>query len=100
MTLDRVPITGALRSSPVGEWRTLTIPLGVMAQLTPMIALDFWTGFRLFHLDPVNLKFVPINIDLIANLGMVDGVFTFVLPGLTDDYAGTQGFWFGARVHL
>ncbi|HEX8937369.1 MAG TPA: exo 1,3/1,4-beta-D-glucan glucohydrolase [Sphingomicrobium sp.] len=28
VTLSAVPITGALRSSPVGEWRTLTVPLG------------------------------------------------------------------------
>jgi beta-glucosidase len=28
VTLSAVPITGALRSTPVGAWRTLTIPLG------------------------------------------------------------------------
>src|SRR5439155_22172308 len=28
-----VPIGGALRSSPVGEWRTLTIPLGCLAKV-------------------------------------------------------------------
>jgi beta-glucosidase len=28
VTLGKVPITGALRSAPVGEWGTLTMPLG------------------------------------------------------------------------
>jgi beta-glucosidase len=28
--LGGVPIAGALRSAPVGEWRTLTVPLGCL----------------------------------------------------------------------
>ena len=31
VTLGGVPITGVLRSAPVGEWRTLTVPLGCFA---------------------------------------------------------------------
>ena len=32
VTVSAVPITGVLRSSPVGEWRTMTLPLGCFAK--------------------------------------------------------------------
>jgi beta-glucosidase len=51
----QVPITGALRSAPAGEWRTLAIPLGCFAAAP---------GF-----DPKHVT-VPLEIDSSGRLGL------------------------------
>jgi hypothetical protein len=88
-----------------GTVTNLNIPVGLLFQFTPMVAAEFGTGFSLVHSGDVNLKFVPINLTLEANLNMggvgLDPYFTFSIPGPTEGgYADTLVFIIGARLHL
>jgi hypothetical protein len=80
------------------------IPVGILAQIHPMFAAQFRTGFSLVHTDGGDAKFVPINIDLIGNINAggvgIDPFFTLNIAGNTDDYTALMSFIIGARVHL
>lgn len=82
----------------------LNIPLGVIAQVTPMFNVQASTGFALLHTSAADEKFVPINLTAAANLNVggigIDPYFTFNIEGLTDDYGSLMNFLIGARLHL
>jgi hypothetical protein len=82
----------------------LNIPVGLLAQIHPMFAAQFRTGFSLVHTSAADTKFVPINFDLISNLNAggvgIDPYFSWSIAGNTDDYSALMSFFIGARVHL
>jgi hypothetical protein len=86
----------------------LNIPLGVIAQITPMFNLQGSTGFALLHTSAADEKFVPINITAAANLNVggigIDPYFTFNIEGAVGNdafgFGDFMNFLIGARLHL